>query len=138
MKNYLLLYVFVCVATISSIAQNTNQKSSELQKSNVVLEVVKYEENDKEEEINIDGKDIYIIGNNNRLTITGNVNKILITGKDNDITIVAVDKITITGSGNFVSWEKTNTTNKKPIIQDNGGYNNVAKRSGNAQTKEEN
>lgn len=101
-------------------------------------DAIKFEKSNTTENIVVDGKDILLAGNDNKLTITGNVGKILITGKNNDITIVAVNEITITGSGNFVSWEKTNNTNAKPIIQDKGGYNNVEKRSGNAQTRDEN
>ena len=104
----------------------------------VAADAVKFDKANTTEEFAVDGKDVLISGNDNKLTITGNVAKIWITGKNNDITIVAVNEITITGSGNFVSWEKSNYSGAKPVIQDKGGYNNVEKRSGNAQTKSEN
>lgn len=104
----------------------------------VAPDAIKFSQSNATEDIVVDGKDILLSGSNNKLTITGNVGKILITGKNNDITIVSVNEITITGSGNFVSWEKTNNTVAKPTIIDKGGYNNVEKRSGNAQTRDEN
>jgi hypothetical protein len=143
-KITLFLFSAMAIST-ASFAQTSTKKTPATKvtkpataKPQVAADALKFENSNKEEEFAVDGKDVLISGNNNKITITGNVGKILITGKDNDITIVAVNEIVITGNGNFVSWEKTNTSSAKPIIQDKGGYNNVEKRSGNAQTKEEN
>ena len=154
-KITLFLFCAMAIST-ASFAQSSTQKTTTKKtttvkkktttkttkpiaaKPQVAADAIKFENSNKEEELSVDGKDILISGSNNKLTIIGNVGKILITGKDNDISIVAVNEIVITGSGNFVSWEKTNSSSVKPIIQDKGGYNNVEKRSGNAQTKEEN
>ncbi len=143
-KITLFLFSAIAISTVS-FAQTSTKKTTATKSPKVVAtaaqvadDAVKFTTSDASEEFAVDGKDVLISGNNNKITITGNVGKILITGKDNDITIVAVNEIVITGNGNFVSWEKTNTSSVKPTIQDKGGYNNVEKRSGNAQTKEEN
>jgi len=143
--------IMASVFTFANPPKTTTKKTTTVKKTtttkttkpvvaspSVAADAVKFDKSNATEDIVVDGKDILLSGNDNKLTITGNVGKILITGKNNDITIVAVNEITITGSGNFVSWEKTNNANAKPVIQDKGGYNNVEKRSGNAQTKDEN
>jgi hypothetical protein len=144
MKPPFLLFVFIWMVLFNATA-NPPKKSTPvkaIKKQAVILndaaDALNYNKSNATEEMVIEGKDVLISGNENKLTITGTVGKILITGKNNDITIVAVNEIKITGSGNFVSWEKTNNNKPKPEIQDKGGYNNIEKRSGNAQTKEEN
>lgn len=103
----------------------------------VADDAIKFELSNETQDINVDQKDVLIAGNDNILTITGNVNKILITGKNNDITIVSFDEIVITGSGNFVSWEKTNNNAARPTMTDKGGYNNIGKKTGEAMNKDE-
>jgi hypothetical protein len=144
MKSLSFLFVFVSMVLLN-VTANPPKKTTTVKPikqqvviSNVADDAVKYNKSNTTEEIVVEGKDVLISGNDNKLTIKGEINKVLITGKNNDITIVAVNEIKITGSGNFVSWEKTNNNKPKPEIQDKGGYNNVAKRSGNTQTKEEN
>lgn len=83
-------------------------------------------------------KAIVISGNENKITITGNCSQLFITGKNNDIVVESLDNIEITGSGNFVSWEKSTNATGKPIIKDKGGYNNVGKKSGNSLNKVDN
>lgn len=151
MKKITLFLLSAMTISSVSFAQTSSKKTTATNKTTttkttkpatskpqVAADALKFENSNKEEEIVVEGKDVLVSGSNNKLTITGNVGKILITGKNNDITLVAVNEIVITGNGNFVSWEKTNNTNAKPNILDKGGYNNVEKRSGNAQTKEEN
>jgi hypothetical protein len=99
---------------------------------------IKYTGNDFDEEVQAEGQEILISGNNNRLMIKGKSPKLVITGKDNDIVIESVNSITITGSGNFVSWEKSEHFSGKPAVKDTGGYNNVGKKAGNALNKSDN
>lgn len=100
--------------------------------------VVKYAENGKEEEITTDAKILMVSGNENKLSVKGKVDKLIISGKDNDITISSVNQIVISGSSNFVSWESSENTSGKPVVQDKGGYNNVGKKSGEALNKTDN
>lgn len=144
MKSLSFLFVFISMALLN-VTANPPKKTTTVKPikqqiviSNVADDAVKYNKSNTTEEIVVNGKDVVISGNGNKLTINGEINKVLITGKNNDITFVAVNEIEITGTGNFVSWEKTNNNKPKPAIQDKGEYNNIAKRSGNAQTKEEN
>ena len=144
MKSSTFLFVF-CLITILNFAANPPQKTTAVKSikkqvvnSNVDADAVKFSKSNITEEMLVDGKDLLISGNDNKLTIIGKINKVFISGNNNDITIVAVNEIEVTGNGNFVSWEKTNNNNPKPFVQDKGGYNNIEKRSGNAQTKEEN
>jgi len=150
MKKQTLLFGTLLFAGIFTFANPPKKTTTTTKKTTVAkttktaaapsvsADAIKFDKANATEDIMVDGKDFLLSGNDNKLTITGNIGKILITGKNNDITIVAVNEISITGSGNFVSWEKTGNGNAKPIIQDKGGYNNVEKRSGNSQTKEEN
>mgnify|MGYP002138972700 FL=1 len=96
-------------------------------------DALKYSNSNKEEEIAVDGKDVVISGHDNKLIFTGKIGKLIITGKDNDITAQSVAQIIVTGNGNFVSWEKA--PNGKPILSDKGGYNNIEKRSSDAQIR---
>ncbi len=96
-------------------------------------DAIKFDKSSAEDAIEANDNEILISGNDNKLTITGNVSKILITGKNNDITLTVVNEIIVIGSGNFVSWEKSSIADKNPVVQDKGGYNNIGKRSGNAQ-----
>lgn len=141
-KQTLILITFIFFNAIAFA--NPPQKTTTTKKSvakvvaapNVAEDAIKFENSNAEEDIDVNGKDVLISGNNNKLTITGNVEKILITGKNNDITLVSVNEIIVTGSGNFISWENAIEVGKKPTVQDKGGYNNIGKRSGNAQTDE--
>ncbi|MFN8294638.1 MAG: DUF3060 domain-containing protein [Chitinophagales bacterium] len=139
MKKYTFLsflLVFVCV---NILAQGTNTKTAKsVDIATVSSDAIKFTDSNKEEEIIVDGKDVILSGNDNKLTFKGTIGKILITGKDNDITIVTVNKITVTGNGNFVSWEKSTTANGKPIVEDKGGYNNIEKRSSDAIDRSDN
>lgn len=139
MKKYTFLsflLVFVCVNTF---AQGTNTKTAKsVDIVTVSSDAIKFTDSNKEEEIIVDGKDVILSGNDNKLTFKGTIGKILITGKDNDITIVTVNKITVTGNGNFVSWEKSTTANGKPVVEDKGGYNNIEKRSSDAIDRSDN
>jgi hypothetical protein len=94
--------------------------------------------NQETAEINATDKAIVISGNENKITITGNCSQLFITGKNNDIVVESLDTIEITGSGNFVSWEKSTNATGKPNIKDKGGYNNVGKKSGKALNKGDN
>ena len=94
--------------------------------------------NQETSEIAATEKAIVISGSENKITITGNCRQLFITGKNNDIVVESLDAVEITGSGNFVSWEKSSNTNGKPIIKDKGGYNNVGKKSGQALNKNDN
>jgi uncharacterized protein (UPF0333 family) len=140
MKNQILFFFLIVISVISIHAEEP-KKSKTTTKPVVVSDIAAdafiFSNSNKEEEINLTGKDVLLSGNDNKLTFTGVMGNIQITGKNNDITIVSVKKIVITGSGNFVSWEKSDNASGKPFIQDKGGYNNVEKRSGNAQTKED-
>ncbi|MBK9792027.1 MAG: DUF3060 domain-containing protein [Sphingobacteriales bacterium] len=71
-------------------------------------------------------------GNDNKITFKGSIGKYSNNRKNNDITIVSVKQIIVPGSGNFVSWEKSDNAGGKPVIQDKGGYNNIERRSDNA------
>lgn len=99
---------------------------------------IKYTGNDFDEEVQVDGQEVLISGNNNKLTIKGKATTLVITGKDNDIVIESVNDIVITGNGNFVSWEKSQLHSGKPTVKDTGGYNNVGKKSGDALNKSDN
>lgn len=140
MKHKILVY-FIIACSVISLRAEDSKKSKTATKPVVVSDIAAdafiFSDSNKEEEINLTGKDVVLSGNDNKLTFTGVMGNIQITGKNNDITIVSVKKIVITGSGNFVSWEKSDNASGKPFIQDKGGYNNVEKRSGNAQTKED-
>lgn len=137
MKNqtlFLLLFLTISIHTFGGEPKTTKPKQTTTE--DISPDAVKYADNNKEEEVLVDGKDIILSGNNNRLTFKGTISKILITGKDNDITIESVNQITISGNGNFVSWEKS--SNGKPVIQDKGGYNNIERRSSDAQDRSDN
>lgn len=95
-------------------------------------ETYKIDSNNIEKEISLQGENVLLSGSNNKITIKGIVGKISITGKDNDVYIETVNHITVSGNGNFVSWEKSTNANGKPVIVDKGGYNNIDKRSSNA------
>ncbi len=156
MKKQMLLCAMLVLLVGSSMMAQTSTKSKTTTKKTpaktvvkkttvtktttptVSADAIKFEGSDKEEEIKADGKDIHISGNGNKLTITGSAAHVLITGKDNDIAIQSVNEITVTGNGNFVSWEKTGNGNAKPVVQDKGGYNNVGKKSGDALNKSDN
>lgn len=132
MKKMMILCSFLLWSVILLFSQNENNKNATLQDD--VKGIVKYVESNKEEELSFSGGLLLISGNENKLTITGILDKIILTGKNNDVTIVSVNTIILTGNGNFVSWEKTSNNKSNPVIQDNGGYNNIGKRS-NVQIK---
>ena len=133
----LFVLLFLVIQLFSEEPKKSKTTTKPVVVSDIAADAFIFSDSNKEEEINLIGKDVLLSGNDNKLTFTGVMGNIQITGKNNDITIVSVKKIVITGSGNFVSWEKSDNASGKPFIQDKGGYNNVEKRSGNAQTKED-
>ena len=133
----LFVLLFLVIQLFSEEPKKSKTTTKPVVVSDIAADAFIFSDSNKEEEINLTGKDVLLSGNDNKLTFTGVMGNIQITGKNNDITIVSVKKIVITGSGNFVSWEKSDNASGKPFIQDKGGYNNVEKRSGNAQTKED-
>lgn len=133
----LFILLFLVLQLFSEEPKKSKTTTKPVIVSDIAADAFLFSDSNKEEEINLTGKDVVLSGNDNKLTFTGVMGNIQITGKNNDITIVSVKKIVITGSGNFVSWEKSDNASGKPFIQDKGGYNNVEKRSGNAQTKED-
>lgn len=133
----LFVLLFLVIQLFSEEPKKSKTTTKPVIVSDIAADAFLFSDSNKEEEINLTGKDVVLSGNDNKLTFTGVMGNIQITGKNNDITIVSVKKIVITGSGNFVSWEKSDNASGKPFIQDKGGYNNVEKRSGNAQTKED-
>lgn len=140
MKNQLLSLCLL--VSVASFAQGTKTTKPAAAKQSVLDDIaanaIKYPDNGKEDEITVDGKDIVVSGNENRLTFKGTIRKIIITGKNNDILIESVKQIIVPGNGNFVSWEKSENTGGKPVIVDKGGYNNVERRSDNAQDRSDN
>lgn len=136
MKNQFLLIMMLlsCVAFGQGAKATTKQTITQ----DIAADAVKYNDSNKEEEITLDGKDVLISGNDNKITFKGSIGKIVITGKNNDITIVSVKQIIVPGSGNFVSWEKSDNAGGKPVIQDKGGYNNIERRSDNAMDRSDN
>ena len=133
----LFILLFLVLQLFSEEPKKSKTTTKPVVVSDIAADAFLFSDSNKEEEINLTGKDVVLSGNDNKLTFTGVMGNIQITGKNNDITIVSVQKIVITGSGNFVSWEKSDNASGRPFIQDKGGYNNVEKRSGNAQTKED-
>lgn len=139
MRKYTLLTFLLVFTMLFSFSQGTNTKTVKpVNTPTVSPDAIKFSDSNKEEEIIVDGKDVLLSGNDNKLTFKGAIGKILITGKDNDITIVTVNKISVTGNGNFVSWEKSTTANGKPVVEDKGGYNNIEKRSSDAIERSDN
>ncbi len=133
-------YILILTLTVTvCMAQNSPSKSKPKPIS-IVLgdDAVNYAGSDKEDTLDVDGKDVLIAGSNNKLVLTGNANKLLVSGKDNDIEVASVKEITVSGSGNFISWERSGNASGKPVVKDTGGYNNVGKKSGNALNKSEN
>lgn len=137
--NFFFISIFMLL-NILTFAQGTKTKTTPKSAitQDVATDALKYSDNSKEEEITLDGKDVLISGNENKITFKGNIGKIVITGKNNDITIVSVKQIIVPGSGNFVSWEKSDNAGGKPVIQDKGGYNNIERRSDNAIDRSDN
>jgi hypothetical protein len=136
MKNQIILLLFFTGSIGFSQGVKTNLKTAITQ--DVAVDALKYTDSSKEEEITVDGKDVVISGNENKITFKGAVGKIVITGKNNDIFIESVKQIIVPGSGNFVSWEKSDNAGGKPVIQDKGGYNNIERRSDNAMDRSDN
>ncbi|MBK8353112.1 MAG: DUF3060 domain-containing protein [Saprospirales bacterium] len=150
MKKIILTSSIIAIS-IFSFAQSTSKtKTKTTTKTKPKTTVVKntqlpfrlmrfiLENNKEDATLTATDKAIVIDGNENKITITGNCKQIYIKGKNNDITIESLDNIEITGSGNFVSWEKSTNTNGKPTVKDKGGYNNVGKKSGQALDKSDN
>lgn len=136
MKNqFFLIMMFMSFVAFGQGAKSTSKQAIT---QDVATDALKYSDNSKEEEITLDGKDVLISGNENKITFKGSIGKIVITGKNNDITIVSVKQIIVPGSGNFVSWEKSDNAGGKPVIQDKGGYNNIERRSDNAMDRSDN
>ncbi len=136
MKNqFLFVMMFMSFVAFGQGAKSTSKQAIT---QDVATDALKYSDNSKEEEITLDGKDVLISGNENKITFKGSIGKIVITGKNNDITIVSVKQIIVPGSGNFVSWEKSDNAGGKPVIQDKGGYNNIERRSDNAMDRSDN
>lgn len=141
--NLLLAMALFSIAQTSKTKQKTTTKSkpktTTVAVNPIPADAVHFTENNKEDaSIIATDKAIVIDGNDNKINITGNCKQIFITGKNNDITIESLDTIEITGSGNFVSWEKSGNASGKPIVKDKGGYNNVGKKSGKALNKGDN
>lgn len=116
------------VATKKTVSTKSIKKTNNPTELHVGKDALEYGKFGATEEITGNGNDMMISGNSNKLTITGSVGKIVISGKDNDITLVSVNEIKVTGTGNFISWEKSTNSNGKPIVQKIGGYNNIEKR----------
>ncbi len=143
MRKYFMLLLIAGMLGNECYAQKTTAKAANKPavktktKPTTTVDVspdaLKYSANNKEEEIAVDGKDVVISGHDNKLNFTGKIGKLIITGKNNDITTQSVVQILVTGNGNFVSWEKA--PNGKPIVSDKGGYNNIEKRSSDAQNR---
>lgn len=139
MKKYTFLSFLLVFVCLNIFAQGTNTKTVKpVNTQTIAPDAVKYTNSNKEEEVIVDGKDVLLSGNDNKLTFKGTIGKILITGKDNDITIETVNKITVSGNGNFVSWEKSTNAKGKPVVEDKGGYNNIEKRSSDAIDRSDN
>ena len=140
MKKNIIIAILVLISNII-VAQTSDSTTgtNEIRKIEVSVpveeKVYKIEESNLEKEITLNGQDVLISGNDNKITIKALIGKITITGKDKDDVIESVNQIVITGNGNFVSWEKTSNGNQKPNILDKGGYNNVGRKSGNALDK---
>ncbi len=136
MKNQ--FFLIIMFSSFLAFSQGAKVTSKQTIAQDVAADALKYTDNGKEEEITLDGKDVLISGNDNKITFKGSIGKIVITGKNNDITIVSVKQIIVPGSGNFVSWEKSDNAGGKPVIQDKGGYNNIERRSDNAMDRSDN
>lgn len=136
MKNQFLLIMLLssCVA----FSQGAKVTSKQTLTQELASDALQFNDNSKEEEITIEGKDVLLSGNDNKITFKGTIGKIVITGKNNDIFIESVKQIVVPGSGNFISWEKSDNTGGKPFIQDKGGYNNIEKRSPDAMDRSDN
>jgi len=137
-KLFIVLMLFVGITGRAAAQRNANAKVSDANATSVKADALKITDSNKEEEMPVDGKDILLSGNNNKITFKGTVGKIVITGKDNDIYISSVEQIIVTGNGNFVSWEKSPNSNGKPYTLDRGGYNNIEKRSSDAIDRSDN
>ncbi len=149
MKKIILTSLAIAI-TLFSFSQSTakTQKTTKPKPKTTVVKstatsipadaIIFNSSNQETAEIAATDKAIVISGNESKINITGNCRQLFITGKNNDIVVESLDNIEITGSGNFVSWEKSTNANDKPIIKDKGGYNNVGKKSGQALNKNDN
>lgn len=148
MKKTIFLFFAVCFIIGNLSAQKTKTTTTKNKTKSTVTKSKAFEipadaytitGNDAEDKtINTDYEKVVITGNNNKIKLTGKYTEVIVTGKDNDIEIVSVNKIVVSGKGNFISWEKSTTATGKPSVQDTGGYNNVGKKSGDAMDKNDN
>lgn len=132
-----IFFITLVVAAITSIATPPKLTAPVVKNSVTIDDNAIIINNNDEMEIAVEAnqQDVLISGNNNMIKISGTCKNVLITGKGNDVEIDSVNQIIIKGNYNFVSWLATQNTTGKPIITDNGGYNNVGKRSSDAQKK---
>ena len=134
--KYIIIFFFS--VTVCMAQNNPSKPKSKPVSISIAADAINYAGSDKEDTLDVDGKDILIAGNNNKLVLTGNANKLLVTGKDNDLEVASVKEITVSGNGNFIAWEHSGNASGKPLVKDSGGYNNIGKKSGNALNKSEN
>jgi hypothetical protein len=69
---------------------------------------------------------VSISGSENELTFTGECKKVAVTGSMNKVSLDTVDKISVTGSSNTVTWKQASSGNKKPKVAVLGQDNKVS------------
>jgi len=81
-----------------------------------------------EQQVVLQGQQVIVDGNYNKIQLSGTASKLVITGNYNDIDIDTVSGIIVSGNYNFVTWKGAAAPATQPTVIDRGGYNNVGKR----------
>lgn len=70
---------------------------------------------------------VSISGSANALTLTGECKSVSVTGSSNKVTMDGVGEISVTGTGNNVTWKRALGDAKKPKVSATGVGNKVSK-----------
>jgi hypothetical protein len=72
-------------------------------------------------------QEVAINGNGCKITITGKCSSLVINGSNNVVKLETVSEIVANGDRNQVRWLQGPTTDKSPVIANNGSDNDIAK-----------
>lgn len=87
---------------------------------------VKVLEDDREDTVDCNGREVSILGNRNSLRLRGSCPLVIVAGSDNVLDVDTADRVRTTGDRNRITWTKV-TSGAEPQVQNTGTDNRVTK-----------
>lgn len=122
-KVVFLTIILSLVLANSAISQNKKQYAAQTSKQDEKISISGVREETTTE---CDGKTVTISGTSNVVTLIGNCPRVTVSGVSNQINIEKTDRITVSGSGNNITY-KSAIKGKYARISKSGVNNKVTK-----------